>query len=132
MTISLSGIAAKAMAAVERELPSRAFRASNELRNAALEVLGGGRSGRTYRKPGGGTYQASAPGEPPAARTGTLRNSWRPTDSGNGISPCIESSVPYTWLDTGKGRIAARPYVEPIKELALPLIEAIYKEPYNI
>jgi hypothetical protein len=62
---------------VQQEVSSRAYRASNELRNAALYVLRGQRSGRRYKIPfTGKTYQASAPGEPPAVRTGVFRLSW--------------------------------------------------------
>lgn len=121
---------------IERELPSRAVRASMELHNAAIETFqGGGRSGRTYRKPSGGTYVASAPGEVPAWRTGTLATHWEPKQSGpGGINPTIETSVPYAWLDEGSpgGMIAPRPYVQKIVETAMPQIEAIYAEPYHI
>ena len=49
----------------------------DDMRNAELEVLKGQRSGRTYRKPHSkATYTASAPGEPPARRTGNLRMHW--------------------------------------------------------
>ena len=62
----------------KQEVAARAVRASNELRNAALNVLRGQRTGRVYRKPHTkhATYTASAPGEPPAVRTGMLRMSW--------------------------------------------------------
>ncbi len=118
---------------VRRQLPSRAFRAANELRNASLEVLAGSRSGRTYRSPLGGSYTASAPGEPPAVRTGALRSLWRPTASGvGGINPAIETDVPYAWLDEGSpgGMIKPRPYVKKVVEMAMPEIDAIYSEPY--
>lgn len=40
--------------------------------NASLYVLRGKRSGKVYRVPNTGkTYRASAPGEPPAVRSGT-------------------------------------------------------------
>lgn len=130
MTIDITGKVAEIKAKIQSELPSRAFRASNELRNASLEVLSGARSGRNY-----GGHVASAPGEPPAVRTGALRNSWKPITSGNGgINPAVESNIPYAWLDEGSpgGKIAPRPYVKKIVETAMPSIEAIYSEPYNI
>ena len=59
---------------VNREAASRGMRAVNAIRNAELEVLRGKRSGRVYRKPHTKShYTASAPGEPPARRTGNLR-----------------------------------------------------------
>ena len=62
---------------VNQQVLSRGTRAVNQLRNAELEVLRGKGSGRTYRKyPYKSTYQASAPGEPPARRTGNLRLHW--------------------------------------------------------
>ncbi len=85
---------------VQKEVSQRAYRASNELRNASLFVLRGKRSGRIYKLPGtyggeaskatkklmeqsgyklrngGQLYQASAPGEAPANRLGHFRLSW--------------------------------------------------------
>ena len=64
-------------ARVNQQVLSRGTRAVNQLRNAELEVLRGKGSGRIYRKyPYKSTYQASAPGEPPARRTGNLRLHW--------------------------------------------------------
>ena len=62
---------------VQKEVSQRAYRASNELRNAELYVLHGQRSGKKYRVPGTRRkYTASAPGESPAVRTGVFRLSW--------------------------------------------------------
>lgn len=143
-------------------MKSRAYRVSNELRNASQEVLRGGRSGRQYNVPGTGRvkyykrtkkatvtyrkYTASAPGEPPAVRTGAFRASWQPrnesTGSGDSLSvrAMIESSIR---TDNGKyvlgeimeegtpgGKIAPRPYQEKIQQKALPKVLKIYKEPY--
>ena len=59
---------------VGRQVVSRGTRAVNAIRNAELDVLKGQRSGRVYRKPySKATYTASAPGEPPARRSGALR-----------------------------------------------------------
>lgn len=80
---------------VNRQAVLRSYRAATELRNAALLVLRGRRSGRRYRVPFTGTgqqvsksgkikkrkpvyYTASAPGEAPANRTGNFRQSWIP------------------------------------------------------
>ena len=65
---------------LNQEVASRGVRATNALRNAELEVLRGQRSGRVYRKPHSkARYTASAPGEPPARRTGMLRMNWNGT-----------------------------------------------------
>ena len=123
---------------VIRQVQSRGARAVNAMRNAELETLNKPGSGRTYRKPGGGTYTASSPGEVPARRTGALRLNWtgdiKVTSSGSGsiaLLATLTSNTPYAgYLQNGTRRMAARPFVEPIKEKALPQIAAIYSEPY--
>lgn len=124
---------------------SRSTRAANELRNAELEILRGGRGGRRYRVPGiKRYYTASAPGEPPARRTGIFRISWQPKTevlgSGDNVSvkAYIESNVrtdngKYLLggiLEDGTSKMAPRPYKEKIQQKALPKIKKIYKEPY--
>lgn len=132
--INLASIGPQAVAQVEAEAENRAFAAANELKNASMEVLRGQRSGKTYKKPGGGTYTASAPGEPPAVRTGRLRNSWRPVT--NGKNPAIELNVPvypeYMEHGTPGGMIAPRPFVQKIVDMAEPQVTAIYNAPYNL
>ena len=134
--VDLVGIAEKAITQVEQQLPERAFQSSIALKNASLEVLRGQRSGRVYRKPGGGKYTASAPGEPPAVRTGTLRRSWRPVQSGsNNQNPAIETTVPYTgYLENGTpgGQMAPRPFVQRIVDKALPEVKKIYEQDFDI
>lgn len=111
-------------------------RASNELRNAALEVLRGQRSGRVYRLPHSSSYYtASAPGEPPAVRTGMLRMSWGLRASGDGKGnyvAAIQTQIPYApWLENGtngKHRMAPRPYKEKIIEMATPGVNRIFSE----
>ena len=109
-----------------------AVRAANELRNAELEILRGGRSGRTYRVPGTkATYTASAPGEPPAVRTGALRMSFGMTATGNNGSYTAEihTDVPYAnYLEEGTSRMAARPFKEKIIEKAKPKVMQIFSE----
>jgi len=131
MRIGIDKIVEQAIKQVETELPERARHASVALRNATLEVLRGTRTGRVYRTPRGGRYTASAPGEPPAPRTGTLRRSWRPVVSGN--NPAIESNVQYAgYLEYGTSKMARRPYEEKTVDLATPHIQRIYSRPYKI
>lgn len=145
---------------ITRGMKSRAYRAANELRNASQMVLRGQRSGRTYNVPGTGRmkynkrnhtatitykkYTASAPGEPPAVRTGAFRESWQPRTESEGsvdnlsVRAMIESNVrtdngKYLLgevLEEGTSRMAPRPYKERIQERALPKVIKIYKEPY--
>ena len=176
---------------IRHQMASRAYRASNELRNASQLVLRGQRSGRQYNVPGTGRmkyykkdsdpvglvyhrrnsknhkagtasliykhkagtatitykkYTASAPGEPPAVRTGAFRMSWMPKTNietaGNTSDFCVVSSVESTQrtdkgkhllgeiLEYGTSRMAPRPHHERIQEKALPQIMKIYNEPY--
>ncbi len=145
---------------INRKVASRGMRAVNAMRNAELNVLKGPRSGRVYKKPGtygkpskatrelmgdyghklrgGQLYRASAPGEAPARRTGNLRMHWNgqvKTDrSGGGITVTaeLESQEPYAYnLENGTPRMAPRPFVEKIKQEAVPEIKKIYSEPYT-
>lgn len=125
---------------INRNVVSRGVRAVNAIRNAELEVLKGQRSGRVYRKPyTKATYTASAPGEPPARRTGNLRMHWNgqvksenASSGGVAIVAELESQESYTgYLENGTSKMAARPFVEKIKEEATPEIQKIYSEPYT-
>ena len=141
---------------IRNQVKSRTYRASNELRNSALLVLRGQRSGRRYKIPGthrkqrdktdgkmkrGRYYTASAPGEPPAVRTGTFRNSWKPTTkvSDDSFISSIESEAKTDRgdhilgeiLEEGTSRMAPRPYVDRVLEKAEPKIIKIYSEPYD-
>lgn len=124
---------------VNREAASRGMRAVNVIRNTELEVLRGKRSGRVYRKPHTKShYTASAPGEPPARRTGNLRLNWNgtvessSTGSGLRVTAVLESQERYsTYLENGTRRMAPRPFKQPISEKAMPEIERIYHEKYD-
>lgn len=138
---------------INRQVKARGISAVNAMRNAEQEVLKGQRSGRKYRKPYIGSktreerkksgyktpvYTASAPGEPPARRTGNLRMHWngnvkaRDTLGGTEVIAVLESGEKYAgYLENGTSKMKARPFVEKIKEKALPEIEKIYKEPYG-
>lgn len=112
------------------QMASRCYRGSNELRNSALYVLSGQRSGRMY-----GGHQASAPGEPPATWSGNFRMAWLPrsVSGGNIFLSRIENGTFYAgWLEGGTpgGQMAPRPHHERIQNHALPKIVAIYNEPY--
>lgn len=147
---------------ISRQAVSRGTQAVNALRNAELEVLKGQRSGRVYKKPGtygkraskttmnlmddyghklrgGQLYRASAPGEPPARRTGNLRLHWngkviKERTSGGGLNITAElvSQEPYAGiLEHGSRRMAPRPFVERIRQKAMPKIKKIYSRPYT-
>lgn len=129
---SIEEIARRVATEIPRQMAGRAYRASNELRNSALSVLSGQRSGRMY-----GSHQASAPGEPPANWSGIFRLSWQPrTEPGTTIfKSSIETGVSYAdWLENGTpgGQMDPRPHHERIQNDALPKILDIYDEPYSV
>ena len=152
---SLEDIAKTVTTEVRHQMESRSYRAANELRNSALIVLRGQRSGRRYKVPGtyrrqrdkvtgkmknGRYYTASAPGEPPAVRTGAFRISWQPESHvvfGSYISR-ISSDIrtdngKYNLgeiLEKGTSRMSPRPHHDRIAEHAEPKIFKIYDEPY--
>lgn len=129
---------------LQKEVSQRTYRASNELRNSALYILRGQRSGRTYRVPHTKkTYTASAPGESPAVRTGAFRLSW-------GTHVHVEKAGVHfkavaaiesremaggrplgEMLEGGTRRMAPRPYKQKVIDKALPKIKDIYKKPYH-
>lgn len=128
------------VANINRKVISRGVQAVNAIRNAELEVLKGQRTGRVYRKPfRKATYTASAPGEPPARRTGNLRMHWNgqvksegSSRGGVAIVAELESQESYAaYLENGTSRMAPRPFVEKIKQEATPEIQKIYSEPYT-
>ncbi len=153
---SLEEIAKTVTTEITQQMERRSYLAANELRNSSLLVLRGQRSGRRYTVPGTGrvkynkrnktatiTYKkspASAPGEPPAVRTGAFRLSWKPSAHkilGSYISR-IESDARTDngrhnlgeILENGTGRMAPRPHHERIMKHAEPKILKIYDQPY--
>lgn len=119
------------------------------LRNAELKVLSGQRSGKRYNVPGTGRikyykrqhkatvtyrkYTASAPGEPPAVRTGVFRTSWQPVvkDMPEGVRLRLNTSqngkkYP-AYLENGTKKMAPRPYAERIQQAAEPQIRKAYQ-----
>lgn len=138
----LSIIADKVCTIIKHQMEGRAYVAANELRNAELQVLNGQRGGRIYTVAGTkAKYQASAPGQPPAVRTGAFRLSWQPSAHvmfGSYISR-IESDLQvgtkrsYTLgdlLENGTSKMAPRPHHDKILEKAEPEIVKIYSRDY--
>ena len=146
---------------IKNQMVSRGYRSANELRNASQLVLRGQGGGRTYIVPGTGRmsynkrnhtakityrrYVASAPGQPPAVRTGAFRASWQPKSHVEGNSPSgfsVVSQIESTQrtdngkyllgelLEDGTSKMAPRPHHERIQNKAMPKIMRIYNEPY--
>lgn len=141
VSVPLSKVTDDYVKRIEHQMESRAYRGANELRNASLLVLRGQGGGRRYRVPGTKQYYtASAPGQPPAVRTGAFRLSWQPSAHvafGSYISR-VESELRTNngrynlgeLLENGTSKMAPRPHQDKIKEKALPAIKRIYDEPY--
>ncbi|MGI6184100.1 MAG: hypothetical protein ACOYIH_08320 [Candidatus Fimadaptatus sp.] len=99
-------------------------RAPMHLERAAQEVLSGARSGRLA--PDG--TRASAPGEPPAQRTGEYMASWRALplreqgmDGGMLLTASLRTGLPERALrlEHGGAGMAARPHMQRILDEAL-------------
>lgn len=141
ITPSLEEAVAALLQSLQQQTAARTFQAAAELHRAAVLVLSAAGSGRRYRLTGGGSYTASAPGEPPAPRTGAFRDGWTPTVSaeGNCFSARIVNTVHTAnggWLlggilEEGTSRMAPRPYKERIVETALSGILRIYEAPFG-
>lgn len=130
----------------KHQMAARGFRAANELTNAVLHVLAGGRSGKSYLVPGTRVrYTASAAGEAPANRTGTLRLSFKrrsyANHQGNGMEVHAVTESDYRvsngnllgeMLEQGtpEGKIAPRPFKQSTIDRAMPAIERIFSQPY--
>lgn len=152
---SLEEIAKTVTTEVKHQMESRSYQAANELRNSALMVLRGQRSGRRYKVPGtyrrqrdkvtgkmrnGRYYTASAPGEPPAVRLGHFRMSWQPEAHvvfGSYISRISSDRRTDNGrhnlgeiLENGTDRMAPRPHHDRILKDAEPKILKIYEKPY--
>ena len=98
----------------KRQVDAKMMQGANELRNAALTVLA--------------NPSPSAPGSPPGVRSGNLRRNWNMYSSGGGGNGIfgIQSGMHYSgYLEHGTSKMAARPYVEKIKETAMPEIRSL-------
>ena len=135
-----------------QHMANAGYKSSLELKNASMLVLRGARHGRRYNVPGTGRvtyrkrdktarisyrqYTASAPGEPPAIRTGNFRIRWQPYTNIQGNGALVESSIRNNvlvnghllgeLLENGTSRMAPRPYQERVLEKAMPKIKRHY------
>lgn len=130
---------------LEKQAASRGITASNYLRNSAMKVLSGTRTGKQYKKPNtNATYTASAAGEAPASRSGNFRQSWgthiKSDKVGNGyqITSGIHSGMMSgghllgELLENGTSKMAPRPYKEAVTKGAESKITALYSKPYYL
>ncbi len=105
---------------LEKEATKRMWDAVSYVQAEVLQTLSGDRSGRVYNIPGTNkTYVASAPGEPPAVRTGGLRFSIenhgaRVIQEDKSIKGQVGTDLLYgLWLEMGTSKMLPRPWLEP-------------------
>lgn len=132
----------EAVESIKDQVISRGYRVSNEMRNSVMTTLRGQRHGRIYRVPNTKRYYtASAPGEPPAVRTGIYRMSWMPfTQIREGGEITVLSRVESRYkvngrvlgdmLERGTSKMAPRPHFEEIEKKSEQKAMRIYNEPY--
>ena len=137
ITIRISDIVKDKVRQARGEAYRRAVLGSDEIHTATAIVLSGRRSGRRYHVPGTRQlYTASAPGEAPAVRTGNFRNSWsaKTTAKGDSKNSKFTMSAKSNLKTRGGETLGAilerknRPFVEPVKKMALPKIQALFRK----
>lgn len=141
----------KTVEEIEQKAKQRGFQAANVLTNEVKKVLSGQRSGRSYKVKGTGgkakksgvMYTASAPGEPPALRFGTLQKSFKRrtyaerNGSGLTVHAVTESNLQVNGyllgelLENGTKGIAPRPFKQKTIDAALPKITQIFARNYR-
>lgn len=118
-------------AKVERAARPRAIEASEAIKKSTYAVLGGRRTGRTYKIPGRKRrYVASAPSEAPSSRLRAFRRGWQP--KAIGIIPGVESHNAELGriLSKGTRKMKRRPFVRRIQKRSERTMRKIYRRPY--
>lgn len=132
-----------AMGEIAERLKQKVEAVATDLRNEIVQAMdpGPARTGHEYRVPGTGTidpesgktkrstgrtYKASAPGQPPAVRTGTYRDAWQVSPAvvaGDKVIAAATNSAKteddahfigdILEYGTTDGKIAPRPHIRP-------------------
>lgn len=114
---------------LESVATQRMFAAAQEVRNETIKTLSGNRTGRIYKVPGTQvTYTASAPGEPPAAQTGQLRNSVTAVveNEDKSVKGIVGTELMKgLHLEKGTSKMAPRPWLEPSFNKSLERVKEI-------
>lgn len=106
-------VRSNAIAAVEKT--------SSRIEERMKQSMTGSKSGKVYRRRGGKTHQASAPGEPPAVDYGALIGSIQDraiTPLTHEVGSFGQEHAAYTEL--GTRHMAARPWARPAAEAEFP------------
>lgn len=131
-SVRVQVIGAKKAARRLKHIPSAAelalrdvlFQAATRVQEEALAEIVAPKHGRIYtkRRRGGGfiTWQASAPGEPPARKTGERMARIKPKKANRKFKPQSHVVAPgiYKLLERGLGNIARRPLFGPLFKMA--------------
>ncbi len=143
-----------ALKMIDKVARERMWEATNAVRIETLLTLSGQRSGRVYKVPGTKqTYTASAPGEPPAQRTGELRQSIKivieadssviaykdkdteqkpATGTQSELVGLVGTEKSYgPMLEFGTHRMAARPWLRKSFEKAKQKVNAIFNREWT-
>jgi phage gpG-like protein len=120
MTVRYESYLPTCIVAFEAELDRRVSLACQHMVNETKKTLTGQRTGRIYRVAGTKQkYTASHPGEPPAVRTGRLRNGIRfvMVSRGTQVQGVIGTSLDYApFLEFGTRRMLPRRFLGPTFE----------------
>lgn len=103
-------------AAYEGELKKLTVTISSAVQREAIRsIQKGPKTGRVYKRKGGKTHQASAPGEPPATDTGDLVKSIKRIINGPvaGVGTSMQHGK---HLEFGTSKVKARPWLFPALE----------------
>jgi len=121
------------VAKIQGNLKTKMEDATMTVRNKAVEVLSGTRSGRQYYVPYTKTlYTASAPGEAPAVATGRLRQSIATEVSQDGLQGGVGTDLDYgLFLEQGTSKMQPRPWLRPSFEQTQEEVKKIFTEGYN-
>jgi hypothetical protein len=98
--------------------------AAEEWRQGIIGLMKEPKHGKEYKRPGGGRYTASAPGEAPAIRTGDLAESYEVRVHFKSQKVMIGTPLRYGFfLERGTRKMAKRPHIRPGFTAARPEIE---------
>jgi HK97 gp10 family phage protein len=116
---------AKVTLNVKKAMLRALARTAHDIRNDAINsITEGQKSGRTYTRRGI-VHVASAPGEPPAADTGTLHNSIEVVMVPAAIKARVNASASYAAsLELGTQKMQPRPYLNPALQKNIPGLKA--------
>ena len=119
------------IARVSQSARTRANEASTAIKRSSYAVLGGKRSGRTYKIAGTRRrYKASSPGEAPASRKRKFRNSWYTKPEGLSPGVATQDTELAKILSKGTKRMKRRPFVRKIQRRSRRSLRQIYRRPY--